>query len=97
MCIRDSGTYASRRLFRTGERRSGSYHYQQSGEKSLVQAQANRLAEEKGEITRDMLCEITGRDAQAALGMQESAQAEGEEEAAVPDQAPPEGPGEEHP
>lgn len=63
----------------------------------LVQAQANRLAEEKGEITRDMLCEITGRDAQAALGTQESAQAEGEEEAAVPDQAPPEGPGEEHP
>ena len=35
----------------------------------LVQAQANRIAEVKGEITRDMLVAITEEDARAALDM----------------------------
>ena len=46
----------------------------------LVQAQANRLATAEGEITRDMLCEITEADARAALlpdeEQQEAVQAE---------------------
>ena len=46
----------------------------------LVQAQANRLANVEGEITREMLCEITEADARAALlpdeEQQEAVQAE---------------------
>ena len=46
----------------------------------LVQAQANRLANAEGEITREMLCEITEADARAALlpdeEQQEAVQAE---------------------
>ena len=34
----------------------------------LVQEQANRLAGETGEITREMLCEISAADAKAAMG-----------------------------
>lgn len=37
----------------------------------LVQAQANRLAEATGEITREMLCEITAQDARTAVSGEE--------------------------
>ena len=40
----------------------------------LVQEQANRLAEATGEITREMLCEINGQDAKAAVSGGEDAQ-----------------------
>lgn len=40
----------------------------------LVQEQANRLAETTGEITREMLCEITARDAEIAVRGEEVAQ-----------------------
>lgn len=39
----------------------------------LVQAQANRLAQAEGEITREMLCEITQADARSALKIEEPA------------------------
>lgn len=45
----------------------------------LVQEQANRLAGETGEITREMLCEISEADARAAMGeeaQEEAVQAE---------------------
>ena len=41
----------------------------------LVQAQANRLANTEGEITRDMLCEINEADARAALLSEEEQEA----------------------
>ena len=45
----------------------------------LVQAQANRLAVCEGEITREMLEEITGADAKTALvGEEEQKQADSE-------------------
>ena len=51
----------------------------------LVQAQANRIAEVKGEITRDMLVAITEEDARAALDMPKAEEAvspsEGEQSA----------------
>lgn len=40
----------------------------------LVQEQANRLAETTGEITREMLCEITGPDAERAVYGEDTAQ-----------------------
>lgn len=40
----------------------------------LVQEQANRLAETTGEITREMLCEITGQDAEKAVRGEDAAQ-----------------------
>lgn len=40
----------------------------------LVQEQANRLAEMTGEITREMLCEITGQDAEKAVRGEDAAQ-----------------------
>ena len=52
----------------------------------LVQEQANRLAEATGEITREMLCEITAQDAKTAVSggeeeeTAEMAQASGETE-----------------
>ena len=39
----------------------------------LVQEQANRLAGVTGEITKDMLCEITREDAQVAIHGEEAA------------------------
>lgn len=42
----------------------------------LVQAQANRLAVAEGEITRQMLCEITGQDARKALSAQDAEEQE---------------------
>ena len=47
----------------------------------LVQAQANRLAEATGEITREMLCEITAQDAKAAISGEDAAQEEQEAQA----------------
>ena len=40
----------------------------------LVQTQANRLAEAIGEITREMLCEITEQDAKAAVSGEDAEQ-----------------------
>ena len=45
----------------------------------LVQEQANRLAGETGEITREMLCEITGADAKIAIYGEDAVQAENNE------------------
>ena len=42
----------------------------------LVQEQANRLAMMTGEITKEMLCEITGRDAQIAIHGEETVKAQ---------------------
>ncbi len=36
----------------------------------MVQAQANRIADTKEEITKELLCEIRGEDARKALGME---------------------------
>ena len=47
----------------------------------LVQEQANRLAEATGEITREMLCEITAQDARAAISGEDAAQEEQEAQA----------------
>ena len=47
----------------------------------LVQAQANRLAEATGEITREMLCEITAQDAKAAISGEDAEQEEQEAQA----------------
>ena len=47
----------------------------------LVQEQANRLAEATGEITREMLCEITAQDARAAISGEDAAQEEREAQA----------------
>lgn len=47
----------------------------------LVQEQANRLAEATGEITREMLCEITAQDAKAAISGEDAAQEEQEAQA----------------
>ena len=44
----------------------------------LVQAQANRLAQMTGEITKEMLCEITRADAQTALELEEPPEEEPE-------------------
>ena len=44
----------------------------------LVQAQANRLAQMMGEITKEMLCEITRADAQTALELEEPPEEEPE-------------------
>ena len=49
----------------------------------LVQAQANRLATTEGEITRDMLCEITDADARAALLSEEEQEAAAKAEQAA--------------
>ena len=49
----------------------------------LVQAQANRLATTEGEITRDMLCEITEADARAALLSEEEQEAAAKAEQAA--------------
>ena len=53
----------------------------------LVQAQANRLATTEGEITRDMLCEITDADARAALLSEEEQEAAAKAEQAAAAQA----------
>ena len=53
----------------------------------LVQAQANRLATTEGEITRDMLCEITEADARAALLSEEEQEAAAKAEQAAAAQA----------
>ena len=53
----------------------------------LVQAQANRLATTEGEITRDMLCEITEADARAALLSEEAQEAAVKAEQAAAAQA----------
>ena len=49
----------------------------------LVQAQANRLANTEGEITRDMLCEINEADARAALLSEEEQEAAAQAEQAA--------------
>ena len=46
-----------------------------------MQEQANRLAEATGEITREMLCEITAQDARAAISGEDAAQEEREAQA----------------
>ena len=46
----------------------------------LVQAQANRIANAQGEITKDMLVAITEEDARAALDMPKEEQPEAGEE-----------------
>ncbi len=52
----------------------------------LVQEQANRIAVTEGEITTDMLQQITEADARIALEMPKEAEAKDEAPAAVPDQ-----------
>ncbi len=53
----------------------------------LVQEQANRLAGETGEVTREMLEQLTAADARAALGMPEEPQAAQDKEEPAPQTA----------